>query len=505
MFGSKSRSTGIIIGLLIIGLYQGTYFWMQALGRRGGMNPVLAAWIPNLLFGLIGLLLFLRVDRLASRDMWSRLRNRLPFLAGALLIGIVGISGQSQNAPLHLECDDLFISADRSEVIAEGSVHAELEDAELRADSLHMKQDDVGQWRLEATGDVSLDFGDFVLTGDRVIAEVVVSQTGTRTQSLEADGFRGQSSFNNSAGDEHVLYFHGESGRIAFDDDGNLDLVEIRRGELTTCNCCDLPFESQPYTLRANRLLFYPDRMIVAFGLTGRIAGLSTLWLPVYVQPLEGTLGSPLFPAIGNHTLRGWFLKWNVPFFFSESLYGSILFDYFSRFNELGGGLILNYSTERHQGTVNVYGFPAVIGDSRLRFSLDHSVTFSETWNGSASIDYSLDGELESFSFATSADGMLGDWRISSSATRSWKEDGNIVTEQLPRISLSGQAIEFGLVSITPELSASRVREWRQGALTNQATRWQAAFSGALQSQSLKVLGATVAPTFFIESILYSG
>ncbi|MFC2095189.1 LptF/LptG family permease [Candidatus Bipolaricaulota bacterium] len=80
MFGSKNRSTGIIIGLLIIGLYQGTYFGLQVLGRSGVMNPVVAAWIPNVLFGLIGLLLFALVDRLASRDMWNRLRNRLPFL-----------------------------------------------------------------------------------------------------------------------------------------------------------------------------------------------------------------------------------------------------------------------------------------------------------------------------------------------------------------------------------------------------------------------------------------
>ena len=148
MFGSQNRSTGIIIGLLIIGLYQGTYFWMQALGRRGVMNPVVAAWIPNLLFGLIGALLLIRVDRLASRDMWNRLRNRLPFLTVILLIGLVNVSGTGQDVPLHLECDDLFISADRTEIIAEGSVHAELESAELQADSLNLQQDEDGQWHL---------------------------------------------------------------------------------------------------------------------------------------------------------------------------------------------------------------------------------------------------------------------------------------------------------------------------------------------------------------------
>ncbi|MCK5586240.1 LptF/LptG family permease, partial [Candidatus Bipolaricaulota bacterium] len=189
MFGSRNRSTGIIIGLLIIGLYQGTYFWMQALGRRGAMNPVIAAWIPNLLFGLIGLLLFLYVDRLASRDMWNRLRNRLPFLTSLLLLTVFSLTSMGQDVPLHLECDDLFISTDRTEIIAQGTVRAKLDDADLQADSFYLKQDDDGQWRLEAAGNVSLDFGEFDLTGDRVAADVIVSQEGARTQSLEATGF----------------------------------------------------------------------------------------------------------------------------------------------------------------------------------------------------------------------------------------------------------------------------------------------------------------------------
>ena len=503
MFGSRSRSTGIIIGLLLIGLYQGTYLWTQALGRRGAMNPTLAAWIPNLLFGAIGILLFLWVDRLASRDMWNRLRNRLPFLTSILLVGIISMSSMGQDVPLHLECDDLFISADRSEIIAQGSVHALLEDAELQADSLYLLQSDDDQWHMEATGEVSLDFGDFNLTGDTVIAEVLISEGGARTRSLESIGFRGQSNFENSSGQEHTLYFHGESGLIALDDEGELDFIEIRNGELTTCNCCDLPFQSQPYTLRANRLLFYPDRMIVVFGLTGRIGGVSTLWLPVYVQPLDETLESPLFPAIGRSALRGWFLKWSVPFYFSESLYGSILLDYFSRFNELGGGLILRYSSERSRGDVNVYAFPAVVGDPEYRFSLDHSVELSDDWDGSASIDYSLEGELSSFTFAARVDGKLGNWNVSSSAIRGWKEEGEIITERLPEVSVSREAVDFGFLSISPGFHAGWVREWREGNLTNQATRWKADLDSSMES--FRILGATVTPSLSVGSTFYSG
>jgi len=80
MFGSRSRATGIIVGLVLIGIWQGALLWSQALGRRGAMNPALAAWVPDLLFLLVGLVLFLRVDHLASRDLWNRIQRKLPFL-----------------------------------------------------------------------------------------------------------------------------------------------------------------------------------------------------------------------------------------------------------------------------------------------------------------------------------------------------------------------------------------------------------------------------------------
>lgn len=502
MFGSKNRSTGIIIGLLIIGLYQGTHFYLQTLGRQGAMNPVLAAWVPNLLFGLIGFVLYVRVDRLASRDTWNRLKSRLPFLTSVLLVGLAGFSSLGQEVPLHLTCDDLFISNDQTEVIAQGSVQAELEDARLDADSLHLKQDEDGQWHLDATGAVALDFGEFNLQGDRISADVFVAQGSMRTTSLEAFQFSGQSEFENSAGTDNTLYFRGESGRIAFSESGTVDLVEIRKGEVTTCNCCDRPFQSQPYMLHANRLLVYPDRMIVAFGLTGKIAGVSTLWLPVYVQPLEDTLESPLFPAIGNSALRGWFLKWNVPFYFSESVYGSVLFDYFSRFNELGGGLILKYSSSRYHGSVNIYAFPAVVGDSQLRLALDHSVTLSDSWDGTASVDYSLDGEQETFAFSAQTSATLGEWNLSSRASRSWKEEGDIVTQQLPEFSLSRDGLDVGAFTFSPSFRGGWISEWRQGDLTSQGIRLQGSL--AVSVQPLRVLGADVTPSFSIGSTLYS-
>ena len=492
MFGSKNRSTGIIISLLIIGLYQGAYFWMQALGRRGAMPPALAAWAPNLLFGILGGLLYLRVDRLASRDMWNRLRNRLPFLTAAVLLVLVGIPGGAQDVPLHLECEDLYVSSDRTQIRAQGTVRAELEDAVLHADELQLVRGSEGRWDLEAEGNVTLDFGDFRLDGDRIVSSLTLTDGGLSPHSMSSSGFQGQTTFQNSSEEEHTLYFLGTSGEITFHDNGEIERIDIRDGELTTCYCCNRPIRTQPYALSARRLLVYPSDMIVAFGLTGRIGGVPTLWLPVYVQPLEETLESPLFPAFGRDSLHGWFLKWNLPFYLSETLYGTVRFDYFSRYQELGGGVILRYSSERQRGTVDVFAFPAVIGDDEYRVSLDHSMTWSDSWSGSASLDYSQVGGEESLTFAGRLVGDIEGWDVSVDAARSWTEEGDVITQRLPDLSASGPTLDLGPLGVAPSASAGWVREWHAGLLTGAAFRWQAELDITLEP--FDVLETTIAP-----------
>ncbi len=503
MFGSKNRSTGIIISLVIIGMYQGAYFWMQALGRRGAMPAALAAWTPNILFGILGLLLYLRVDRLASRDMWNRIRNRLPFLTAIVVVLVVGLPSAGQDVPLHLECDELFVSSDRTEIRAQGAVRTELEDAVLRTDSLHLQSDADGHWQLDASGSVTLDVEGFRLEGDRMASSLVLTDGGMRILSATSSGFQGQTTFENSSGEVHTLYFLGTSGEITFRDDGEIDRIEITDGELTTCNCCSRPLRTQPYALSADRLVVYPSELIVAFGLTGRVGGLPTLWLPVYVQPLEDTLESPLFPAFGRSTLRGWFLKWNVPFYASEALYGTVRFDYYARYQELGAGLVLRYTSERQHSTVDVYAFPAVVGDAEYRISLEHSLTWAKAWVGSASLNYSLVGEDESLGFAARVSGTVERWDVTAEAARSWTEEGDVTTQRLPDVSVSGPSFDLEGLSVTPRGRAGWVREWQAGTLTADAFRWQAELGIVLEPAH--IAGMTIGPTAEAAIAHYAG
>ncbi len=503
-FGARGRAVGIIASLLLITVFTGLLWWTQALGQRGAMHPALAAWLPNLLFGGFGLLLFLRVDRLASRDLLKRLRRFVPFLSLFALLGLLALAAGADEIPLYVNADELFISSDHTEVRANGAVEATFENVNLSADALHLHQAPDGQWLFEATGDVRLAIEDEIsLSGDELAAVIEVTETGMLTRSLEAGQFSGESQFVNSAGEDHNLYFRGELGRITFDETGEASLIEVRRGEITTCDCCGLPFRSQPYTLRAARLQLYPDRLLVVYGLTARVAGVSTFWLPVYVQPLEETLESPLFPAIGQSGLRGWFLKWNVPFYLSEQLYGSFLFDYYHAFRELGAGLVLRYALAEHEGTIDAYYFPAKVGTRIVRLSLDHSFDIGASWRGSGELDYAASGESESLSFAANASGQFDDWRITVSAVRSWEEDGDIVTERFPEFSLSREAFRLGQASLTPRVSAGRVQEWETGIPSSQAFRFNG--SASVSVDSFETAGFSVAPSFTASFTRYAG
>jgi len=76
LFGFTSRSWSVVITFLIVVLYQGSGAWLSGMGKEGLMNPVLATWLPNIVFALTGLILYLMLDTPLSyriRELLSRL------------------------------------------------------------------------------------------------------------------------------------------------------------------------------------------------------------------------------------------------------------------------------------------------------------------------------------------------------------------------------------------------------------------------------------------------
>ena len=58
-FGSFA---GIVVSIIIVFLYNGVRSWGLAFGLVGELDPIAAAWAQNVIFGVVGLWLFLTAD-----------------------------------------------------------------------------------------------------------------------------------------------------------------------------------------------------------------------------------------------------------------------------------------------------------------------------------------------------------------------------------------------------------------------------------------------------------
>jgi LPS export ABC transporter permease LptG len=62
-FGKRGRMLAMAIAILVFFIYYMLTFAMSALGRNGIVNPNLAAWLPNIVIGLLGSTLLLMEER----------------------------------------------------------------------------------------------------------------------------------------------------------------------------------------------------------------------------------------------------------------------------------------------------------------------------------------------------------------------------------------------------------------------------------------------------------
>lgn len=186
----RGRAAGVIMSLLLVAGYQGLLLWMSTLGKRSLIAPVLAPWVPNMLFALLGLLLLLWVDRLSRMDLLARLRRLVPFGLSLLAFGnLYGVAQEPPPISLDLQADKLTVARDWRELIAEGHVRLEYEHGRLQADKLSAQRvlpspsDKEGRegWRISAQGSVSWEGEGF--TGEAEAIELHLEWDGTQLES----------------------------------------------------------------------------------------------------------------------------------------------------------------------------------------------------------------------------------------------------------------------------------------------------------------------------------
>lgn len=63
IFSRLGPYIGVALSVILVFLYYTAMQTFQALGQAGFLNPVVAAWLQNIIFGIVGIALLMRVDR----------------------------------------------------------------------------------------------------------------------------------------------------------------------------------------------------------------------------------------------------------------------------------------------------------------------------------------------------------------------------------------------------------------------------------------------------------
>jgi len=156
LIGPRGRALGVILAVILVLVYQGVLFWTaQIMGTRGDLPPAWGAWLPNMIFGLIGLGLFLRADRLGRIDLPERLRRMIPlalvFLLPLWLALPSAARDEGEPAPIEVTAESLTISEDWGTITAQGGVQARYHEGTVEAELLKLVRTSSERWELEAS------------------------------------------------------------------------------------------------------------------------------------------------------------------------------------------------------------------------------------------------------------------------------------------------------------------------------------------------------------------
>lgn len=405
----RGRAAGVIISVVLVACYQGLLLWMSTLGKRGLIAPLIAPWVPNMLFAALGVLLVIWLDRLSRLDLFAQLRRLVPFV---FFLGWVSAPLWAQEPPpiaFDLRADRLTVARDWTQIEAVGHVRLTYEKGKLSAEKLVAQRiSEREHWRIAAFGGVvwegeglkgqtdqievqlEWDGAAWHLQHARLVAAFVEYEQGSLhaqeialtpspllvpspsegrgeggvrvkkgegvRESFEAliKNFRGQTRFQSAARKQETLRFQGEEARATFSPDGQLTVLEIKTGEITTCTCSE-PISQAAYSIAAGSVRLELNESVLATNILLKAYGLPVFWAPVYFASLKEETKNPLLPDFGQLPDRGWYLRWRLPFVIDKDNTGTVLIDYYSKLPEVGSGIEYTYRFWEQQGKISIY------------------------------------------------------------------------------------------------------------------------------------------------------
>lgn len=339
MFNLKSKSWGVILTFTLIVLYQGSGAWVSAMGKERLIDPVLAAWLPDLSFGIVGAVLFVLLDTKIS----YRLREFLTrFL---VIVFVMFLASQVRAGTMELKGGNVLVEKGR--LILSNGVEVRYEDVTIQSETLTVFLNDSSEVeKILAEGSVLYTKKDTQIRAQQLL--YVFSEKLAFVLQV-----KGKTIFTDEEKAKHTIYFAAESSRMK---DGS---AELSTSYLTTCE-----LEKPHYRLQARNVEIKENEYLAAYNVVLYIYSVPTVYLPVYFVSLrEGP--EPFAVKMGYSKDEGLSVESVYSVTFPQG-YVTTQIGFRERGDQAGNysKLTLNYEQENWKLTTSVYNLEGPAGRS---------------------------------------------------------------------------------------------------------------------------------------------
>ncbi len=298
-FGIKSKAWSSIITFLLVVLYQGSGAWLSALGKSGMIDPVLSAWLPDIIFGAIGLIFFMLLD---SRLIFKIKEIVLKVLPIAIFIIVLGVSSNHAFGAENLKVNAgsmKLISA--TEVVYSGGVTIKSYQYTVSASSVEIFFN-TQRYAVKAVfeGNVVYVQGDKTIYASRMTIFLL-------NQTTLIDDMSGSVKIKNAAGTPEDVYFFGKNSIY----DTQSGTTIIYNGYITTCK-----YNPPHYRFEASKIDLVPNDHLIAYNLVLYLFDIPVFYVPEYYYSLTGGK-QPMELSINYAGAQGWYT--GIKFNFSPS------------------------------------------------------------------------------------------------------------------------------------------------------------------------------------------
>jgi len=254
LFQLRSKSWGVIFTFVLVVLYQGSGAWLSAMGKENLLDPGFAPWIPNIVFSVMGGLLFVLLDTAVAyriREFLTRIFLLLIFILGTSLF----------SSQVNIVSDQMERLTDK--MLFLGNVEITYKDATIQASKtvVHLNKEDRVEY-LEAIGEVVYRKKDTILESDRLI----FYPEGERNLLFHVRG----STIVEIEGEKKKIYLSGEEITV----EGSKTTVDF--GYITTCS--EIP---PHYKLKATYMEIRENDYLLAKNVVFYL-----LEIPIFYQPV---------------------------------------------------------------------------------------------------------------------------------------------------------------------------------------------------------------------------